>query len=267
MARPQPSRCRRRVPHPTRGVDIVAAAAVAAAAATVAVAFVSAACSAGFAVTAANIAAAPVRPWRWAATAAVAPPPLPRLLPRRRPLQGEGEARSRGGSARRTVMRAARTGSGRQFMNAWAVLNLPPDSSKQDIRKRYRQLVATEHPDKKPGDPTAPERFQKINDAYQALMSDSRRAFLDFEDIRAGAAPKYQATDFVNKYSNAAQSSAKSRWQAGERMAGFRNEPKKEVGIVDLIIVASGMITVVAVLWNFTLTPLCAALDIWVCYE
>mmetsp|Transcript_40917 Transcript_40917/g.73956 ORF Transcript_40917/g.73956 Transcript_40917/m.73956 type:complete len:271 (+) Transcript_40917:64-876(+) len=54
--------------------------------------------------------------------------------------------------------------------NALALLELPPSAGRDDIRRRYRELVATEHPDKRPNDPLAVEKFQRIQDAYQELI-------------------------------------------------------------------------------------------------
>jgi len=52
----------------------------------------------------------------------------------------------------------------------WEVLGLRRDAPKQDIKARFKQLAATEHPDKRPGDETASARFSAINAAYQQLM-------------------------------------------------------------------------------------------------
>ncbi|CAJ1396436.1 unnamed protein product [Effrenium voratum] len=54
--------------------------------------------------------------------------------------------------------------------DAWEVLALPPDADKQKIRRRFRKLVATQHPDKRPNDPDAPVKFMRIKKAYEQLM-------------------------------------------------------------------------------------------------
>eukprot|EP00913_Durusdinium_trenchii_P027860 g26122.t1 len=54
------------------------------------------------------------------------------------------------------------------------VLDLPPDADKQKIRRRFRKLVATQHPDRRPNDPDAVVKFMRIKKAYEQLMgSDS----------------------------------------------------------------------------------------------
>eukprot|EP00439_Symbiodinium_sp_Y106_P059805 s812_g8.t1 len=54
--------------------------------------------------------------------------------------------------------------------DAWEVLSLPPDADKQKIRRRFRKLVATQHPDKRPNDPDAKAKFMQIKKAYEQLM-------------------------------------------------------------------------------------------------
>jgi len=56
---------------------------------------------------------------------------------------------------------------------AWATLGLPPGSPKKEVKARYRRLAAIEHPDLKPDDPEAAQRFARINAAYEELMSAS----------------------------------------------------------------------------------------------
>lgn len=59
-----------------------------------------------------------------------------------------------------------------QKQAAWSVLDLPPGSTKKQIRSRFRTLASTEHPDKNPGDPKAAEKFSRITAAYELLMTD-----------------------------------------------------------------------------------------------
>jgi len=66
----------------------------------------------------------------------------------------------------RIAMRATRIGSTKK---AWTVLGLRDDATQTEIKNQYRRLVATEHPDKNPGDPLAEARFKEIVSAYQQL--------------------------------------------------------------------------------------------------
>ncbi|OLQ12900.1 Chaperone protein DnaJ [Symbiodinium microadriaticum] len=60
--------------------------------------------------------------------------------------------------------------------DAWEVLSLPPDADKQKIRRRFRKLVATQHPDKRPNDPDAKAKFMQIKKAYEQLMGGFKPA-------------------------------------------------------------------------------------------
>eukprot|EP00929_Paragymnodinium_shiwhaense_P009847 TRINITY_DN114214_c0_g1_i1.p1 TRINITY_DN114214_c0_g1~~TRINITY_DN114214_c0_g1_i1.p1 ORF type:complete len:200 (+),score=15.03 TRINITY_DN114214_c0_g1_i1:76-675(+) len=53
---------------------------------------------------------------------------------------------------------------------AWAALGLPKGASKKDIRQRYRELAGRDHPDRRPGDGDAKQRFEAVSAAYNALV-------------------------------------------------------------------------------------------------
>lgn len=59
---------------------------------------------------------------------------------------------------------------------ALQVLGLSRGATEAEIKARYRQLVAAEHPDKKPGDPKAVARFVEIVKAYQLLTEDGQQS-------------------------------------------------------------------------------------------
>jgi hypothetical protein len=54
---------------------------------------------------------------------------------------------------------------------ALAVLNLEVDTTLQEVKMRYKQLVKRYHPDANGGDKAAEERFKTINEAYNFLLS------------------------------------------------------------------------------------------------
>ncbi|MCJ1400512.1 hypothetical protein MMC11_003718 [Xylographa trunciseda] len=58
-------------------------------------------------------------------------------------------------------------------------LGVRPTASELDIKKAYRKLAITTHPDKNPGDETAHARFQAIGEAYQVLSNDALRKQYD----------------------------------------------------------------------------------------
>ena len=58
-------------------------------------------------------------------------------------------------------------------------LGVPTNASELDIKKAYRKLAITTHPDKNPGDEGAHARFQAIGEAYQVLSNDELRKQYD----------------------------------------------------------------------------------------
>ncbi|WP_025781514.1 DnaJ domain-containing protein [Candidatus Synechococcus spongiarum] len=59
--------------------------------------------------------------------------------------------------------------------DAWAVLGLQPGASAAELKRAFRQQARRWHPDLNPGDPTAEERFKRINAAYGMLSDPSRQ--------------------------------------------------------------------------------------------
>ena len=58
-------------------------------------------------------------------------------------------------------------------------LGVKPTASGLEIKKAYRKLAITTHPDKNPNDPTAHDRFQAIGEAYQVLSDKGLRSQYD----------------------------------------------------------------------------------------
>lgn len=63
-------------------------------------------------------------------------------------------------------------------MNFYEILGVSPDSSKEEIKKAYRNLVLKYHPDKNK-DPIAPQKFMDVKNAYDILSDDERRREYD----------------------------------------------------------------------------------------
>ncbi len=61
----------------------------------------------------------------------------------------------------------------------YEVLGLPREATPEQIKRRFRQLAREQHPDVRPEDPTAHEQFLRLNEAYEILNNQSRRAAYD----------------------------------------------------------------------------------------
>src|SRR4051812_13581047 len=61
----------------------------------------------------------------------------------------------------------------------YAALGVPKDASPADIKKAYRKLARTHHPDTNAGDPKAEEKFKEISEAYDVLSDATKRKEYD----------------------------------------------------------------------------------------
>ncbi|MDQ4127973.1 MAG: molecular chaperone DnaJ [Actinomycetota bacterium] len=58
------------------------------------------------------------------------------------------------------------------------VLGVSREASEAEVKKSYRRLARSHHPDANPGDPEAEERFKELTEAYEVLSNpDARRAY------------------------------------------------------------------------------------------
>lgn len=73
----------------------------------------------------------------------------------------------------------------------YEILGVSRSASTQEIRKAYKQLVKIWHPDKNKN-PDAPNKFMKINEAYETLTDDNKRALYD----RYGHIPSQEQNQF-----------------------------------------------------------------------
>lgn len=65
------------------------------------------------------------------------------------------------------------------YKDYYKILGVNRKASADDIRKVYRKLAMQHHPDKNPGDKKAEDKFKEINEAYQVLSDDQKRARYD----------------------------------------------------------------------------------------
>ena len=77
--------------------------------------------------------------------------------------------------------------------NPYDVLGVPRSASLADIKKKYRALAKENHPDRKPGDKAAMERFKEINAAYDIVGEEAKRARFDKGEIDADGRERVHA--------------------------------------------------------------------------
>ena len=77
------------------------------------------------------------------------------------------------------------------YKDYYKILGVEHKASADDIRSAYRKLAMKYHPDKNPGDKKAEDKFKEINEAYQVLSDEQKRARYDqlgsaYSDFRTG---------------------------------------------------------------------------------
>ena len=65
------------------------------------------------------------------------------------------------------------------YKDYYKILGVERKASADDIRSAYRKLAMQYHPDKNPGDKKAEDKFKEINEAYQVLSDEQKRARYD----------------------------------------------------------------------------------------
>ncbi len=84
------------------------------------------------------------------------------------------------------------------YKDYYKILGVERKASSDDIRKAYRKLAMQFHPDKNPGNKKAEDKFKEINEAYQVLSDEKKRARYDqlgsaYSNFRTGGG---RPTDF-----------------------------------------------------------------------
>jgi len=61
----------------------------------------------------------------------------------------------------------------------YAVLGVARNASDEEVKKAYRKLAMTYHPDRNGGSKEAEEKFKEITEAYDVLRDPQKRAMYD----------------------------------------------------------------------------------------
>lgn len=92
------------------------------------------------------------------------------------------------------------------YKDYYKILGVDRKASADEIRSTYRKLAMKYHPDKNQGDKKAEDKFKEINEAYQVLSDDQKRAKYDqlgsaYTNFRGrgGNATDFQWDDWFNQ--------------------------------------------------------------------
>ncbi|WP_243372227.1 DnaJ C-terminal domain-containing protein [Microvirga solisilvae] len=76
--------------------------------------------------------------------------------------------------------------------NPYDVLGVSRSASEAEIKKAFRKLAKTHHPDSNQNDPKAKDKFAEVNSAYEILGDAEKRGQFDRGEIDAEGKPRFQ---------------------------------------------------------------------------
>jgi DnaJ-class molecular chaperone len=76
--------------------------------------------------------------------------------------------------------------------NPYDILGVPRSASEAEIKKAFRKLAKTYHPDRNGNDPKAKDKFAEVNSAYEILGDVQKRGQFDRGEIDADGKPRFQ---------------------------------------------------------------------------
>ncbi|WP_406662374.1 DnaJ domain-containing protein [Methanolobus sp. ZRKC3] len=133
------------------------------------------------------------------------------------------------------------------MIDYYKVLGVLPDSSADEIRRRYRELISYYHPDIN-SDPSAGARTQEITEAYSVLSDSEKRAAYNRRLFGGGFSRERRYQSGQERYGQTNNSNAK------QSNYGDYVDPEKPAseGLFDKFLKIIGML---AVLWILLRRP------------
>lgn len=115
----------------------------------------------------------------------------------------------------------------------YELLEVDKNASADEIKRSFRKLAMKYHPDRNPGDKEAEQRFKEINEAYEVLKDDQKRAAYDryghqaFQSGMGGGNPfgggfGFNAEDLSDLFSNVFND-----FMGGGMRSARKNGPKR----------------------------------------
>jgi molecular chaperone DnaJ len=90
--------------------------------------------------------------------------------------------------------RSYRSSGVQEKKDYYAVLGVPKTATKEEIKKKFRELAKKYHPDLNKDDKSAAKKFQEVSEAYEVLESDEKRKNYDTFG-HAGVDPNFTGGD------------------------------------------------------------------------
>lgn len=114
----------------------------------------------------------------------------------------------------------------------YQILGVPESAPEEVIKKTYRKLALTHHPDRNPNDPKSEDRFKEITEAYGVLMDPLKRKEYDrfraspFNGAQGGPQFRYSQQEiFENMFRQGFGKDIFNDLNTDFKQSGFRTGP------------------------------------------
>ncbi|MCG7392422.1 J domain-containing protein [Microvirga sp. ACRRW] len=105
--------------------------------------------------------------------------------------------------------------------NPYDVLGVSRSASEAEIKKAFRKLAKTYHPDSNQNDPKAKDKFAEVNSAYEILGDADKRGQFDRGEIDAEGKPRFQGFEGFGGGRGAGAQGFEGFGFGGRRSRGF----------------------------------------------